>query len=69
MTAGREPDRQPDGAAQGWAVLGTLISGIAVWGGIGWLVDLWLGTTFVKAIGVIVGAAAAIYLVTVKYGK
>ena len=68
MTEGRErPDSS--GAAQGWAVLGTLLAGICVWGGLGWLVDLWLDTTFVKAIGVIVGAAASIYLVAVRYGK
>lgn len=68
MTEGRQP---PDssGAAQGWAALGTLLAGICVWGGAGWLVDLWLGTTFVKAIGVIVGAAASIYYVTVRFGK
>jgi F0F1-type ATP synthase assembly protein I len=68
MTAGRQPSGA-SGASQGWAVLGTLIAGIIVWGGIGWLIDLWLDTSFVRAIGVIVGAAAAIYLIVVKYGK
>jgi F0F1-type ATP synthase assembly protein I len=68
MTEGRRgPD--PSGASQGWAALGTLLAGICVWGGIGWLVDLWLGTTFVKAIGVIVGAAASIYYVTIRFGR
>jgi ATP synthase protein I len=68
MTEGRPPSDW-SGAGQGWAVLGTLLAGIFVWGGIGWLVDLWLGTDFVKAIGVIVGAAASVYLVTVRFGK
>jgi hypothetical protein len=68
MTAGPQPNR-PSGAAEGWAVVGTLLAGMLVWGGIGWLIDLWLDTTFVKAIGVIVGTAASIYLVVVKYGK
>ena len=68
MTEGRQPP-DPSGAAQGWAVLGTLLAGICVWGGIGWLVDLWLGTTFVRAIGVIVGAMTSIWYVTVRYGK
>ena len=68
MTEGRQPSHW-SGASQGWAVLGTLLAGICVWGGIGWVVDLWLGTTFVKAIGVIVGAAASIYYVTIRYGR
>jgi hypothetical protein len=55
--------------SDGWAVVGTLIAGVVVWGGIGWLIDLWLDTTFVKAIGVLVGLATAIYLVVVKYSN
>lgn len=73
MTEGRTPDpRRGGGAAgagEGWAVVGTLLAGIVVWGGAGWLLDRWLGTSFLVAIGVIVGAAASIYLVVVKYGK
>jgi F0F1-type ATP synthase assembly protein I len=61
--------RQPSGMSDGWAVVGTLIAGVVVWGGIGWLIDLWLDTTFVKAIGVLVGLATAIYLVVVKYSN
>jgi F0F1-type ATP synthase assembly protein I len=55
--------------SDGWAVVGTLFAGVVVWGGIGWLIDLWLDTTFVKAIGVLVGLVAGIYLVFVKYGN
>ena len=33
------------------------------------MIDLWLDTTFVKAIGVLVGLATAICLVVVKNGK
>ena len=65
MTDGRQPSGV-SGANEGWAVVGTLFAGVVVWGGIGWLIDLWLDTTFVKAIGVL---ATAIYLVVVKYGK
>jgi F0F1-type ATP synthase assembly protein I len=68
MTDGHQPSGWA-GASQGWAVVGTLFAGMVVWGGIGWLIDLWLDTTFVKAIGVLVGMAAAVYLVVVKYGS
>lgn len=68
MTEGRPPNR-PSDAGAGWAVIGTLISGMAVWGGIGALLDWWLGTRAFLPVGVIVGMAAAIYLVVVKYGK
>lgn len=55
------------GANTGWAVVGTLMAGIIVWGGIGWLADLALGTSFIKAIGVVVGVVASIYLVLKKF--
>ena len=68
MTDRRQPSGV-SGANGGWEVVGTLIAGVVVWGGIGWLIDLWLDTTYVKAIGVLVGLAAAIYLVLVRFGK
>jgi F0F1-type ATP synthase assembly protein I len=57
------------GAETGWAVVGTLLAGIVVWGGLGWLVDQWLDTRAFIAVGVILGVVAATYLVVVKYGK
>ena len=65
----RQPPSGADRPPQAWDVLGTLLGGIVAWGGIGWLVDLWLGTDFVKAIGIIVGVSTAIYLVVVRYGR
>ena len=59
----RRPDDNP-----GWAVFSTLIAGIAVWGGIGWLVDLWLDTWIGLVVGMLVGFASAIYIIIKKYG-
>lgn len=51
-----------------WGVTGTLLSGMAVWGGVGWLVDQWLDTRVFFPVGIILGVAVAIYVVVVKYG-
>lgn len=56
-------------ASEGWAVLSTLIGGIAVWAGIGYGLDRLLGITALLPIGMLVGVVSAIYLVVVKYGK
>ena len=45
-----------------------MISGMAVWGGAGWLLDRWLDIKVFLPVGVILGAAVAIYLVVVRYG-
>jgi F0F1-type ATP synthase assembly protein I len=57
------------GADVVWSVIGTLIAGVLAWGGIGWLLDRWLGTRFLVAIGVIVGAAGAFYLIIRRHGS
>jgi F0F1-type ATP synthase assembly protein I len=49
-------------------VIGTLISGMAVWGGVGWLLDHWLDTRVFFPVGIILGTAVAIYLVVARYG-
>jgi ATP synthase protein I len=54
----------------GWAISSTLLAGILVWGGLGYLADRLLGTDPVLlATGMVVGAAGSIYLVYVKYGR
>ena len=45
-----------------------MLSGIIVWGGVGWLLDRWLETRVFTLVGVILGLTVAIYLVVVKYG-
>jgi ATP synthase protein I len=56
------------GMGEAWTALSTLISGIAVWGGIGYVIDRFAGTRPVLfVIGVIVGNFLGIYLVYLKY--
>jgi len=45
-----------------------MLSGIIVWGGVGWLLDRWWETKFLALVGAIFGLTVAIYLVVVKYG-
>lgn len=53
-----------------WSITSYLLSGMLVWGGVGWLVDKWTGhETLFFPIGVVVGIVAALYLVYVRYGR
>lgn len=52
----------------GWGVTGTLMSGMAVWGGVGWLLDQWWDMRVFFPVGVILGVTVAIYVVVIKYG-
>jgi F0F1-type ATP synthase assembly protein I len=58
------------GFSTAWAVTGTMVAGILVWGGIGFLLDtlIWARLVF-TGIGVVIGAAAGTYIVYLRYGK
>lgn len=74
--SGNQPPQRPDGsrgsapgAGQGITAVAYLISGIVVWGFIGWLVDRWLGSDGIAtAIGAVIGAAAGVYLLVRRLG-
>ncbi|MDP9207535.1 MAG: AtpZ/AtpI family protein [Actinomycetota bacterium] len=65
------PEREPSGrgAEMVWSIIGTLIAGVLAWGGIGWLLDRWLGTRYLVAVGILVGMAGAFYLIVKRYGS
>jgi ATP synthase protein I len=69
--ADKQPNQRPGpGENAGWAALSTLMAGIAVWGGIGALLDWWLGIPkhLGLLLGMIVGLALALYLVMKRFG-
>jgi len=50
--------------------LGTLLSGILVWGGVGALMDWWLGIPkhFGLLVGMVLGLALALYMIIKRFG-
>ncbi len=69
--AGR-PDRGDPwaGMSTGMTISAYLLSALLVWGGIGYVLDRVANTGKVlTAIGMVVGAAAGIYLIYLRYGR
>jgi ATP synthase protein I len=59
-----------EGYGAAWSIIGTLLAGLAVWGGIGFFVDRLADTHDVfLAIGLVVGAVGGVYIVVVRYGR
>jgi F0F1-type ATP synthase assembly protein I len=54
--------------ARMWNVVSYLITGPAMFGGIGWALDHWLGTSWLVAVGILGGMALSLYLVWFRYG-
>lgn len=68
---GEQSESRPGtaGANVAWSIVSLLLAGILAWGGIGWLVDRWLGTQFFLPFGILMGAAGAMYLVIRRFGS
>jgi F0F1-type ATP synthase assembly protein I len=54
--------------AKAWNAMSYVISGPVLFGGIGWGLDRWLGTSWLVAVGILGGMAVSMYLVWVRYG-
>lgn len=69
MSDDKPPPDRPIREVDGWAVISYLLAGVIFYGGIGWLLDLWLGTRGFVGGGIVVGAAAGVALVWLRYGR
>jgi len=63
------PPTPPVAPVDAYAVLSYLLGGVILYGGIGWLVDAWLGTRGFVAAGIVLGAAAGVWLVWLRYSR
>jgi F0F1-type ATP synthase assembly protein I len=57
------------GADEGWAVLGSLLSGLILFGGLGWLLDQWWDIRVMAPVGAVVGMALGIYAVVTRHAQ
>ncbi len=57
------------GEADAWNAFSLVLSGMLVWGGVGWLVSRWLGSEVWIGLGLMVGTGAGIALVWLRYGR
>jgi F0F1-type ATP synthase assembly protein I len=60
---------QSAGLNQGMRVLSYLIGGVVLYGLLGWVGDRYLHTTFLLPVGIVVGAALAIYVIIRRFGR
>lgn len=55
-------------ADNAWRAFAYLLSGPLVYGGLGALLDRWLGTGFLLPVGIVGGMALSVYLIWFRYG-
>jgi ATP synthase protein I len=68
----QNPQSAPQGespAGDPWHAFGYLVSGVAVYGFLGWLADQWLGTRFLVVLGILLGAGFGTYMTFVRFNR
>ncbi|HEX7187914.1 MAG TPA: hypothetical protein VF423_06795 [Actinomycetes bacterium] len=63
------PPEHPVKTVDAWAVVSYLLAGVIFYGGLGWLVDWWLGTRGFVGAGIVLGAAGGVWLVWLRYSR
>ena len=58
--------REQDSA---WKAVAYLLTGPLIYGGIGYLLDRWLGTNWIVGVGIVGGMALSLYLIWFRYGS
>lgn len=67
---GQDPGEHGPGQQNaGWSVFSYLISGMAVYGLIGWLVGRWMHLSFLFPAGMLTGLVLAIVAIVYRYGR
>ncbi|WP_232679851.1 hypothetical protein [Nocardioides sp. R-C-SC26] len=61
-----EPEEKPKGDP--WHAFGYIVSGVGVYGVLGWLADRWLDTSYLVVVGILIGAAFGLYMTFARFG-
>jgi ATP synthase protein I len=64
-----EATEPPMREVDAYAIISYLLAGVILYGGIGWLLDWWLGTRGFVAAGIVLGAAAGVWVVWLRYSR
>ena len=67
--ADREPSPSFQADAMGATMIAYLVTGPALFGGLGWLVDRLLGLGVFTPVGVLLGMTLSLYVIWLRYGR
>ena len=63
-------DQSGGEANPGWSIISYMVAGMAVYGGIGWLIGRWTGYSAVFfPVGLLAGLGLALTLIILRYGR
>ncbi len=67
MSQSPQSPESPGQPGDPWHAVGYLVTGVGLYGLVGRLLDMWLGTSFLLPVGIVLGAALGVYLTYVRF--
>ena len=66
---GKRPPPKDGGENIGLTIFSYLLSGMLLYGGLGWLISHWTGISLIFPLGMLFGLGLSIWLVIYRYGR
>jgi F0F1-type ATP synthase assembly protein I len=67
---GRPAPEQPSSdPSDGWRIFSSMIAGMVLYGGLGWLIGHWTGISILFPLGMILGIVLSILMVIFRYTR
>jgi ATP synthase protein I len=63
------PEQPPPPADVGWRVFSSMIAGMVLYGGIGWLIGHWTGISILFPLGMLVGIVLSILMIVFRFTR
>ncbi len=63
------PDQPPQHAGEGWRVFSSMIAGMVIYGGIGWLIGHWTGISVLFPLGMLFGIVLSLLMIIFKFSR
>jgi ATP synthase protein I len=63
------PEQPPPRADVGWRIFSSMIGGMAVYGGLGWLVGHWTGISILFPLGMFLGIVLSLLMIIFRFTR
>jgi ATP synthase protein I len=63
------PEQPPPHASDGWRVFSSMIAGMVVYGGIGWLIGHWTGISLLFPLGMLFGLVLSLLMIVFRFSR
>ena len=66
---GQAPEPGPSNAGDGWRIFSSMISGMVLYGGIGWLIGHWTGISILFPLGMLLGIVLSLVAIILRFSR